>query len=178
MRKFLLLTIGILFFVMIANARFYCECEVPTYNASVEVKSADLVFAGKVIEKEIEEVEGDAYFYTFEPFMVWTTPENMTEFKEVKILTKVFERDCGFPFEVDQNYLVYARYNYDGDFETSMCERTVLYRNATLDLEQIGEGKIITREKPNEIIRTFQMIGGWITGLLDFITFIPNYYKS
>jgi hypothetical protein len=63
--------------------------------------------------------------------------------KEATVFTGQGDGDCGYKFEVGQQYLVYAyRYN-DTDLGTNICQRTASLIEAAEDLKALGKGKFV-----------------------------------
>ena len=58
----------------------------------------------------------------------------------ITIKTAQSSAACGFNFEENQKYIVYAS-QYDDDYlEVSLCSRTGLLSNAIEDLQELGAG--------------------------------------
>ncbi|MCB9601319.1 MAG: hypothetical protein H6720_13380 [Sandaracinus sp.] len=58
---------------------------------------------------------------------------------------------CGFPFEVGQDYLVYASAEHDGSLSTGLCDRTALVADASEDLAALpgpGEVPVDVQDEP------------------------------
>lgn len=56
---------------------------------------------------------------------------------------------CGFPFKVNEEYLVYS-YGKKNDLSTDICSRTTTLENAAKDIEFLGEAKLNFAEKKNK----------------------------
>ena len=74
----------------------------------------------------------DTYYYdvTIQTFDVWKGED----LEEITILTETYSDMCGYNFQINFEYLVYA-YNYNGGIYTNICTRTDLLENAIEDLE-------------------------------------------
>ena len=57
---------------------------------------------------------------------------------------------CGFSFSEGDSYLVYARQT-DRGLRTGLCSRTKLITNASEDLAELGEGRLVAIDKANDI---------------------------
>jgi hypothetical protein len=55
--------------------------------------------------------------------------------KEIEVATGQGGGDCGYPFQVGTDYVVYARKNAEGQLETGICHRTRPLTEAAEDLE-------------------------------------------
>jgi hypothetical protein len=56
------------------------------------------------------------------------------DLEEITVLTETYSDMCGYNFQINFEYLVYA-YNYNGGIYTNICTRTDLLENAIEDLE-------------------------------------------
>lgn len=99
---------------------------------------ADAVFSGQVISINIE-AEGNRYgrqrrvvrLLVKESFRGVSVPE-------VDVITGLGEGDCGFGFEIGQDYLIYAyERKTDHKLETGICTRTSMLAKAQQDLTYI-----------------------------------------
>lgn len=116
-----------------------CACS-PDQSTNTQFKISDVIFIGKVIEtKSIASDSSELAEITakFEVKQVWK--QNLEKFITVKLHhenPKVFEQNA--------EWLVYARKNEDGTFNTAIycCTRTKLHSIASEDLKafrQMGE---------------------------------------
>ena len=55
--------------------------------------------------------------------------------KEIEVVTGQGGGDCGYPFQVGVDYVVYARRNAEGQLETGICSRTRTLAQAAEDLD-------------------------------------------
>jgi hypothetical protein len=67
---------------------------------------------------------------------VWQGVED----SQVTLYTAISSASCGFEFQVDTEYLIYANENEDG-FDVSLCSRTAKLTDAQEDLDILGEGQ-------------------------------------
>jgi len=115
---------------------FACTCELPWPKSLKEQvtkarKNSQAVFSGSVVK--IEEA-GYMVKVTFKVENSWkgTLP------KEVVLFTGRGGGDCGYRFEVGQDYLVYA-YGKDLDhLSTNICQRTAPFSPNSEDLKILG----------------------------------------
>jgi hypothetical protein len=132
----------VMFFCMYGEVRTYaCSC-VPPRSPSEEFKESDAVFSGKVVRvyettrkepKIRERVSQRAVI-----FSVDRTWKGVNE-SHVVVYTGFDGGDCGYPFEVGKEYLVYA-YD-DTDWVTGICSLTKPLSLAQPDIEMFGKGK-------------------------------------
>lgn len=124
MKKILLIfTLAVLASI---GAAFACSCFA---GESVEDKfnRSDSVFTGQVIS--IEE-SGDYYDVTFEVGKMYKG--NFTVDKIVK--THQSSATCGYNFELNENYLVYANKN-EGELSTGLCSGTNVLNQSKTDID-------------------------------------------
>ncbi|WP_277813381.1 hypothetical protein [Geobacillus sp. CAMR5420] len=139
---------------MYGGAQTYaCSC-VPPRSPSEEFTKSDAVFSGKVVriyettrkEPEIRErVPKRAVV-----FSVNRTWKGVNE-THVVVYTGFHEADCGYPFEVGKEYLVYA-YD-DTDWVTGICSLTKPLSLAKPDIEAFGKGKPPTQHVAAEELK-------------------------
>ena len=111
-----------------------------------ELPNYDAVFSGTVIETQNQsESQGiGSILFTFDVDNMWKGDLRET----LTIKTAQSSAACGFNFEENQKYIVYAG-QYDDDYlEVSLCSRTGLLSNATEDLQELGAGYSINLEVP------------------------------
>ncbi|MDD3283997.1 MAG: hypothetical protein PHZ07_00145 [Patescibacteria group bacterium] len=139
MKKIILLSfiIGPLFFVntTIVSA---CSCIQPL-SPEESLKQATSVFVGKVINidipKKIFIESSDPIKITFEVSQIWKGPN----YKIIILTTARDQASCGYPFEQNEEYIVYA-YDKENKLNTNICSRTKLLTNAQEDLISLGSG--------------------------------------
>jgi hypothetical protein len=136
------------------SAAFACMCErLPTPNDYL--READVVFAGRVIDKEIE--GGDSRIrLDWRPPFIHLTDLHLTEGYDKTLtafeVTRVWKGDilartsvdgsspCGYDFRLGEEYIVYAKW-FEGKLHTGMCWRNNELHNASADLAAFGAGK-------------------------------------
>lgn len=131
-------------FFMDAQVVSACSCIEPgsPYDALAE---AQAVFVGTVTE--IDKTEGqiissaDPVKVTFAVSQFWKGPVEDT----VVITTSRFSDSCGFEFQDEVTYLVYA-YGEGDDLVTGLCTRTTPLVSAGSDLAALGTGVLITEQ--------------------------------
>lgn len=155
MKKFrflpLVFTIFLVFSISVnhsINEAYACSCIAPD-SPQKELQKFDSVFSGTVTKIEGKPPETDTYssmdpvFVTFDVDTVWKGPKSDT----ITIMTALMDASCGFNFEDNQEYIVYANEHAQG-LEVSLCSRTNLITNATQDIDELGTGyKMISDSK-------------------------------
>lgn len=132
---------------------FACEC-VPLKSMPDELSNSELVFIGKVLRiktpksakltgKSGVSIEGQ------EITGIYLAAQTNIRFKVIQKFKGTFSSqyvmvatssgccDCGFLFEKNTEYLVYAYKNKEGRLETSVCTRTKLKNQAEEELKQL-----------------------------------------
>lgn len=140
-------------FVSSYNQTAYaCSCMQPL-SPDEELPNYDAVFAGKVIDMD-EKRSDDSLFssansllVTFDVDKVWKGPQTNT----ITIQTSVSSASCGFYFEDDQSYIVYANQQVD-TLDVSLCSRTGLLSSAIEDLQELGPGISMKSEINSELL--------------------------
>jgi hypothetical protein len=125
-----------------APSAFSCSCA-PKPSVGKALSQADAVFVGRVIawhNATIETAPGHSssgYSFAFEVEKLFKGARA----SEVAVLTGIGRGDCGYPFQVGEQYLVYAFYTKEG-LETNICTRTTTI-GRTADLAELGVPKTI-----------------------------------
>ena len=145
-RTFLIAFSLVVFFVFstviehnpIHNVAYACSCAIPE-SPSDSLQQSDAVFSGKAIKIE-EKHHSDLKFssmnsilVTFEVDRVWKG-ENESS---IMIYTSQSSASCGYNFEENNHYLVYAD-RYEDVLDVSLCSRTSLISSATEDIDKLG----------------------------------------
>lgn len=137
-----LLAVVILF--LVTSTGFACDCGLPRAGKPFKQvvtearNKSKAVFSGTVVA--IDKKPGDLYVAVrFKIEESWKGAPS----KEATVFTGQGGGDCGYKFEVGQQYLVYAyRYN-ETDLGTNICQRTASLIQAAEDLKVLGRGKSI-----------------------------------
>jgi len=123
--------LNILFISLLIGFAFPCSClEPPSPEEAYE--EADAVFSGQVTN--IVE-DGSNYYYevSIQTIDVWKGEI----LDEIIILTETSSDACGYEFQINNEYLIYA-YNYNGGVYTNICTRTNLLEYASEDLDYLN----------------------------------------
>jgi hypothetical protein len=116
-----------------------CSCTPPPPPAQALAASA-AVFSAKVVKIEDEPAPSSLRRITLKVDRWWKGGESET----IVVTTQKSGATCGFGFQPDTNYLVYA-YAEKGrkDFSVSLCSRTRTLAQADQsgDLKDLGDGK-------------------------------------
>lgn len=124
---------------------YACSCVKPG-SAKEEMERSSAVFAGKVIEIT-DENKNKQVMSSADPLAVLIEVEeawkgiNKTQ---VVVYTERSSASCGYGFELNQEYIVYADES-DGKLKVSLCSRTAPLSEAEEDIHELGKG-----EKPTE----------------------------
>lgn len=123
---------------------YACKCATPG-PPSEELLNSDLVFSGRVISiQSIDGVDGAAsdpdpevpdfgvYSVEFDVETVWKG----TVLETIYLTTNRDSASCGFTFAEGTSYVVYAQ----DDLIVHRCSRTRPLSEASLDLDELGEG--------------------------------------
>lgn len=140
-----LLILSVLTFTLLFNisapVTYACSCAMPG-SPTEEMAKSGAVFSGKVIEI-VDRNKNGLTHSSADPMEVVITVDEIWKGIDESQVVVVTERDsasCGFQFEVDKNYIVYA--SKDGDqLRASLCSRTALLSAAVDDLSELGEGE-------------------------------------
>ena len=108
-----------------------CSCMEPPPPGDA-YEEADVVFSGEVTNMVISE-GGYYYEVTFQIIDIWKGEY----LEEITVLTELFSDTCGYPFQISNEYLVYA-YTYNWGIYTNICTRTNLLEYASEDLDYLN----------------------------------------
>ena len=150
---------------LLPDCAYACSCAMPPgtqkERAERALSSSEAVFSGRVtaIEKEVatRRHPGTATA-TLRVSQLWKGPERAT----LEVSTASQESACGFPFEEEREYLVYAYGKLD--LKVDLCSETKPLSIAEADLATLGNG-----EKPKSsdaLTDTSGVVPAWaIVGL-------------
>ena len=143
-----LLGFSLLFFLVFffSQPAWPCSCEPPSPPV-VTLDQADVVFAGRVVSKEIREIE-PYWLIDFVTFEVSSSWKGVVEEKiTVTTNSDSLGSFCGFPFEEGHDYLVYG-YNVKEEDRifTGLCARTKRLEEAQ---DEIAELNRVTAIEPS-----------------------------
>lgn len=153
------------------STAYACSCAPPP-SVEEELERKTAVFSGKVIEisgpnNKILRSSADPVAVLLEVDTIWKG----INASQVMISTAESSASCGFNFDLNTEYLVYA-YGEEDDLQTGLCERTTLLSSASDDLSILGEGKT-----PSEQVNLLQQDSFispyiWILAVTFFIALI------
>jgi hypothetical protein len=143
----------IAWFGLSQSEAFACSCA-GLASPNDDLRDADVVFAGRVIDKEIE--GGDSRIrFDWRPPFVHLADLHLTEGYDKTLtafeVTRVWKGSilartsvdgsspCGYDFRLGEEYIVYAKW-FEGKLHTGMCWRNNELRNASADLAAFGAG--------------------------------------
>ncbi|NUY82729.1 hypothetical protein HUK80_17635 [Flavobacterium sp. MAH-1] len=120
---------SILFLLLICQKSLACECEVKQ-SVKVNWNASNTIFVGKVIQRS-SEVKSDGSLIFIYEFQINTIYKSASRNK--KLSEKMYfhiKNNCGYVFEVDREYLIYANQSGNSNsFECSICSRTDILKN-------------------------------------------------
>lgn len=138
--------------ILVPDLSYACSC-IPSDSVRQELALSDVVFTGKVlqlIDKNKEKPtksSADPIAVHLQVKEIW---KGLKE-SEVIIYTERDTASCGFPFEKNQEYIVYAMED-DGELRASICSRTAPLLAAPEDIEELGKGQLPSEQvKPEKI---------------------------
>jgi len=117
--------------IIIFGYLYPCTCLVPP-PPEEEYMDADVVFSGEVSNIVVDE-SGYYHEVSFEIIDVWKGEY----LEEITLLTEIYSDTCGYEFQADHEYLVYA-YSYNWGIYTNICTRTNLLEYANEDLDYLN----------------------------------------
>jgi hypothetical protein len=117
-----------------ARMAFACSCAEQKPPLETLGDSA-AVFRGRVME--IKTTSGDGHETLFNVSKTWKGVSDDDNLVTVATSGNM----CGYWFQNDNEYLVYAYERVDGQLTTNICSRTHLIEDAEADLAALGEGR-------------------------------------
>ena len=129
------------------NEAHACSCIAPE-DPKKEREKFQVVFSGTVTEME-ETNPSEPLFSGTDPVLVTFDVERVWKGLDEKnptvtITTPASSVSCGFYFQENLEYVVYAyQHETDRHLQVSLCSRTNTIENAEEDLRELGEGILI-----------------------------------
>lgn len=120
---------------------YACSCLEPG-PVIEELERSSAVFSGKVIEmvdknkNKLIRSSADPIAVKFEVAEIWKGKSQT----EIIVYTERDSASCGFEFDLDKEYLVYAN-EVEGELKVSLCSRTKLLSAAGTDIQELGKGE-------------------------------------
>lgn len=142
------------------ESAFACSCARPESPVK-SLEQATAVFAGKVVKIKRERTEHrpqskktptnmfSRVEVHFEVEQIWKGLEKKT----AVVYTTAHSAACGYHFQKDEIYIVYAHVNGKDQLHTTICSRTKPLADAEEDLEELGAGKVVKGE--NRTYKTY-----------------------
>lgn len=130
------------------NPVFACECTI-SRSVGDEFSEARAVFSGKVTSITDSTIEGGK-IVSLDVGRAWKGVSNDTD--AIAVRTWPGTATCGFPFEENREYLVYA-YGTDGEISLAveLCSRTAPIENAQTDLAFLDPSYVPVSDGGNPI---------------------------
>lgn len=143
----LLILLFLPFFNFFSVTGYACSCDGPN-TVKEELDFSSTVFSGKVVEI-IDENKNKSIQSSTDPISVhfevneyWKGPNQ----SPITVYTVRNTESCGYEFELNQEYLVYANES-NGEIQVNYCSKTTPLSLADKDLSELGKG-----EKPIELV--------------------------
>ncbi|MFC4411808.1 LPXTG cell wall anchor domain-containing protein [Chungangia koreensis] len=140
-----LLILSVLTFTLLVNfsapVTYACSCAMPG-PPTEEMARSGAVFTGKVIQI-VDRNKTGLTFSSADPMEVVVAVDEIwkgIDESQVVVVTERSSASCGFEFEVNKEYIIYASKD-DDQLRASLCSRTALLSAATDDLTELGEGE-------------------------------------
>ncbi len=128
-----LLLVGIAFFLGLPSRASACSCiEMPFETAHDQ---AAAIFEGRVTS--MQEIDGTIHV-RFDVTQTW----RLAEHEHVEVVTASDGAACGYAFEVNRHYLVYASAVEGDAYRVSLCSRTQPMESADDDRALLGSGVV------------------------------------
>ena len=135
------------------NEAHACSCIAPE-DPKKEREKFQVVFSGTVTYVE-ETNPSESLFSGVDPVLVTFDVERIWKGLEdknsnVTITTSASSASCGFYFQENVEYVVYAyQHEADNQIQVSLCSRTNTIENAQEDLNELGEGIRVNANENN-----------------------------
>jgi hypothetical protein len=133
-------------------------CSCPEMSLDEAMSRAKAVFRGRVMR--VDTVTGkDIHPYTHREFTqehVQARVQVLASYRgaardSIRVATGVGGGDCGFPFDLDEEYLIFAEeatgIHSQADFSTDLCMRSRPVEHAEADLVALGDPQLPARRK-------------------------------
>ena len=131
----LLLVVLLLAGFVFVNVSPVSACSCMASTPAEEFADAGVVFAGTVSDLE-EDAANDLQQVTFDVLHTWKG-ESYTEKDEIVVTTPLSSAACGYPFELDEPYLVYVHLQAK-DLTVGLCSNTAPLLDALSQLAIVG----------------------------------------
>ncbi len=129
---------------------YACSCMQPL-SPDEELPNYDVVFSGTAREIGKENPLSNGDFSSDSVYVTFDVDREWKGFKADNLIIKTPESSaaCGFPFEENQEYVVYATHSEEFPFElleANMCSRTGLLSGAFEEFDELGPGVSVKPE--------------------------------
>jgi hypothetical protein len=137
LRRTLLAAAAVLPLLATAPSAEACSCT-PPGSPRAELEHADAVFTGRVVAVEAEDEES-GFRRLAVRFALDAAWKGVPAGDEVTVKTAEQSAACGYSFEPEEEYLVYAYASDAGGLTTGLCTRNAPLSQADEDLAALGE---------------------------------------
>lgn len=127
--------------VFLPTSSYACSCAEPPTVKDAQAQPRAVIFSGKVSEIDqskdfLTQSSAEPVGILFEVQRSWQNINN----SEAIVYTAKSSASCGYEFNLQEEYLVYA-YEHDGKLKTNICSRTTTLATAQSDLYILGKGQ-------------------------------------
>ena len=147
MRRYVVLGAFLVASVVAVRPAAACSC-IPNPSPEEAFNKADIVFAGRVLE--IKNADGEAYPAALDVRLWIERPFKGFFIETIRVRTARDGASCGFPFEEDERYLIYAHSDDEGTLHVSLCSRTAHLRDARADLIAFDALDLLDEEEDDD----------------------------
>jgi Tissue inhibitor of metalloproteinase len=174
MKRIFIIFISIFFLFSLKG--YACSC-VPPDTPEKELQQADAVFSGKVIK--VEE-GGSGEFSANSSSQVSVTLEVKEIWKGIEenrivVKTEQHSASCGYEFEKNKEYIVYAQ-KQGNEWYVSLCSRTTILAEAGEDVKALGKGDPPTTIVASTESDVVEIVKGWGIAVFILTLLIGLYY--
>lgn len=158
--------LGIFAFLLVFSlaSAIACSC-IPPRDVQTELNESYAVFQGRVVEMD-ESMMNYEYTVTLDVEKSWKGISEET----IEVKTALDSAACGYPFELNNTYLVYA-VQFEGDTWVYSCGRTALLEDAEADLAELGapsyEPAAVLENEERDEQSFFNRIKAWFSNLFN-----------
>ncbi|QGQ98948.1 hypothetical protein EHS13_30755 [Paenibacillus psychroresistens] len=174
-----LIVCSIIGMLTVPTISYACSCA-ETGSTQAELQKQTAVFSGKVTAvskpfKVLNQTDEESVKVAFEVYRVWKGEIG----KKVAISTGVYSASCGFTFEKNQEYLVFANGDIS-NLEASLCSKTQAFLTAGKDIDGLGTAILSPIDDPvkrSTMYYTFA-VGSLALVILSFIVVMRRRLRS
>jgi hypothetical protein len=126
-----------------------CKCMFPPVEAARD--DATAVFEGRVLAVEASPSATPVNSERQVTLTVVRTWKGLEQDEHISVFTNGSSASCGYTFNKDASYLIYARTSDDGKLHVNSCSRTKSVADSAEDLAFLGAGSTPVHVEPKAI---------------------------